>query len=478
MSGARRWASGLNAALASGLVLAMFAVLAELAHRHPLRIDVSAERSQALDPDTASVLALAESGAQTVTITAFSSQARNEESWVRDRLLRDFLAKLDAASELVTTSFVDFDRDRLTAEQLGVDRYGTVVVQAGRDRVDVGERDVFRAKGPVGHRDVTFVGEPAIAAAIRQVLSERVRTVVLLGGHGEDEIYDRGLGELRQLAARLDGQGLAVRTVDLLRDAPPGQPPRIPDDAAAVIVLGASVPLADAELNALRSWLGQGGAVGLFYDPDDPVPDLLGDLGVALPPGVALDPQSYFPHVDRPILRYGNHPITEPLVRDDVATVVSLARPVVVTPRDGVSAATLLQTSRQGWIERGSEPEPAYTPGEDVGGPVVVAVALTVSAPHPWIQRDSARIAIVGDVDLVRDELMEEGPGNATFVTNVVRWLVRSDQAFSRVGRVSRVRRLELGASRLTALRIVLMGAMPLAAAVAGIAVLAIRRSR
>jgi hypothetical protein len=85
---------------------------------------------------------------------------------------------------------------------------------------------------------------------------------------------------------------------------------------------------------------------------------------------------------------------------------------------------------------------------------------------------------VIGDVDLVRDELLAESPGNATLLANVLRWAVRTDDAFARVGRPARIRRLELGASQLQVLRWVLMGGMPLLAAGIGALVLWSRRGR
>jgi hypothetical protein len=75
-----------------------------------------------------------------------------------------------------------------------------------------------------------------------------------------------------------------------------------------------------------------------------------------------LDPLSQFPHVDRPLLQYGRHEITEVLLEDAVPTVVSVAAPIELVPRDGVGTGILLQTSRRGWIERGTEQPAAYTP--------------------------------------------------------------------------------------------------------------------
>lgn len=472
----RRWATGANAVLVAAIVLVILGLLSELARRHPLRIDVSADALATLDPDTLSVLALAGERGDRVTVTAFSAQAKDDEAWVRDRMMRDFLAVLDGGS--IETRFVDFDSDRLTAERLGVDRYGTVVVEAKGDRVDLSDRDVFRARGPKGKRDVTFVGEGAISAAIRQVLSERRPTLYVLRGHGEREVYDRGLGELEALADRIDEQGFAVRPLDLLGDAARGAQPTVPPDAAAVLILGLALPLAGLEEEALRTWLGTGGALGLFLDPGDPVPPLLGELGITVGTGIVLDATSWFPNVDRPLLRYGAHPITEVLVASDTPTVVSVAAPLGVEPKDGVTAETLLRTSPQGWVERGDEQPPAYTPEVDGAGPATVGLAVTVSRPHPWAKQGSARLVVVGDVEILRDELLSDAPGNGTFVTNVLRWLVRTDQGFARVGRPTRLRRLELGASQLAVVRWLLIGGMPLLAVLGGMAVALARRDR
>ena len=487
MSAGRRLATGTNALLVAALVLGALAVVVELAERHPWRIDVSADALATLDPDTRAALARIEERDATVRITAFGAQGKDEEAWVRDRTIRDFLQALEHASDRVETTFVDFDRDRITAERLGVDRYGTVVVEAEGDRVDLIDRELFRARGPIrsapgsqpsrNAREVTFLGEAAIAGAIRQVLSDRGRTVYLLSGHGEAEIFDRGLGELEALAARLDDQGWTARTVDLQRDG--GGAPAVPPDASAVLLLGPRAPLAPAEAEALRGYVGAGGSVGLFLDPGVPAPAWLDDLGVAVPAGVVLDEVSQFPDVDRPLLQYGRHPITEVLAADRVPTVVSVAAPLRVEPRDGVSAATLLQTSRRGWVERGAERPPRYTPGEDGEGPATVASALTLVRPHPWMEAGvEGRVLVVGDVDLVRDELLEDAPGNATFVTNALRWLVRTDERMARVGRPTAIRRRELDEARLEVVRWLLIGGMPLVAVLGGLLVLLVRRGR
>lgn len=480
---ARRLATGANALVVSLLAVLLAIVLAEIAQRHPLRLDLSADGWMTLDPDTAAAVDLVSERGAEITITAFSAQAKDEAAWARDRMLRDFLTALERQAALsadpprIQTRFVDFDRDRLTAERLGVDRYGTVVVESSKDRVDVADRELFRIRGPKDAREVSFVGEQAIAAAIRRVISSRRGAVVALSGHGERELYDRGLGELRGLAARIEDQGLDARTVDLMRDAP-ASGPAVPADAAVVLMVGPKAPLAAPEAEALKRFLKGGGGLAVLVEGKGAMPSFLADLGVTVGEGVALDPVSQFPNPDRPILSYGPHPIVEGLSRDGVATVVSVAAPLQLASIPGLTIAPLLRTSRQGWIERGNETPPSYDPAVDGAGPVVVGAAVTIGKPHAWAGERPGRVVVVGDVDLVADELMAEGPGNATFVTNMVRWLAAQDEPLTPVGRPLALRRLQLGTTQLGVIRVVLVGGVPLGVALLGSLLLFGRRQR
>jgi ABC-type uncharacterized transport system involved in gliding motility auxiliary subunit len=472
----RRWATGANAILVSLITLVLAAVLAELAGRHPARLDLSEDGWMTLDPDTVAALSLVQQRGEQVTITAFSAQAKDEAAWARDRMLKDFLAALQQQDQ-VQTRFVDFDLDRLTAERLGVDRYGTVVVQSGADRVDLADRELFRVKGPKNAREVSFIGESALAAALRQVVSQRRGAVIALSGHGERELYDRGLGELRGLASSISDQGLVARTVNLLEEAG-SSVPSVPADAAVVLMVGPKQPMASAEIEALRAFLKSGGGIGVFLEGTGAEPAWLAELGLGLEPGVALDPQRQFPNADRPVLGYGSHPIVEGLARDGVSTVVSVAAPVRTEPVAGVTSSILLRTSRQGWVERGQESPPSFDPQLDRAGPVTVAAALTVARPHPWAGERPGRVVLVGDVDLAADELMGEGPGNATFVTNVVRWLGGTDEPLTPVGRPLPFRRLQLGTTQLGVIRAVLLVGVPGLVALLGALTLWGRRQR
>src|SRR5690606_35810605 len=173
--------------------------------------------------------------------------------------------ELELASPSVRTRFVDFDRDRLTAEAFGVTHYGTVVVRGLGDRVDVSERDVFRRRGGMPP-STDFLGEGAVARAISKVLSQDARAVYLLEGHGEKRMTQRGPQGVHELVTLLEREGFDVSSLDLLRDAQGGVP-RVPDDAEAVLVIGPTAPLTPEEDQVLREYLAEGGGLGVFLDP-------------------------------------------------------------------------------------------------------------------------------------------------------------------------------------------------------------------
>jgi hypothetical protein len=470
----RRALTGANALLVAAFALVFLAAVSELASRFRWRLDLTEGRSATLLPETRAVLdRLADRGVE-VDVTAFSAQKRNADAWSKDRMMRDLLRELELASPRVHTKFVDFDADRRTAEDLGVDRYGQVVLAGAGTRVDLTEREMFRSVGKGADRELSFSGEDAFGKGLGRLLDSKVRTIYALRGHGEHEPYDRGLGELRTLSSLAENQGWRVRPLDLLRDAA-GEIPTVPDDAAAVIALGPTAPVGSGEEAALRNYLVRGGSIGWWTDGGRPSPAFFDDLGLSVLSGVVYDPAHVYPFEDRPLLSYGRHAITAPVSAEGLATVVAAAAPLAVEPREGVTASVLLTTGGQGWIERGTERPAHFDAGVDGAGPVAVAYALEVRRPNPL---GGGRLVVVGDTDVLTDEILGDGPGNASFLVNTLRWLVSAEEKGSVVARPGSVRRIALSPGQITATRAVVLGIVPLLPLIAALGVRAARRAR
>ena len=125
----RRLATGSNAMLVTAMVVIIVFMLVGFAEKGRVRWDLSADGGATLERDTELALQLLDAQDATVTITAFTAQARNDEAAVKDQTMRDFLRELDLRSPKLKTQLVDYDRDRITAEKLGIRQYGTVVIE-------------------------------------------------------------------------------------------------------------------------------------------------------------------------------------------------------------------------------------------------------------------------------------------------------------------------------------------------------------
>jgi ABC-type uncharacterized transport system len=441
----RRLAHGGNATLVSAVVVGLVVVLYLLVDLQRVRIDLSADQGSVLMEDTRTKLRLLDEGDVATSVTAFSAQEGKKEAWFKNRALRDLMDELDFASNNVKTRFVDFDKDRFTAEELGVTEYGTVVIQRGDDRVELRDREMFRRSGKKEQQSLDFVGEAAIARAFGQLLSDEARVVYSLVGHGELDTEGSdpaGAGDLKKL---LDGDGYQLKPLDLVRSREGGAVPRVPDDASAVLVLRPTVGLTAVEEDLLLAYLATGGKLLFAVEPSGVVPGMLGRLGVSVAPGKVLDKLLVFPYPDRPVPKYRSSPITQELSQAQMVTEVAGAAAVQVATLEGVRSTTLLETSRDGWIERGGpmvEGKAAYQPDVDGQGPAQMAISLEVSRESGLVRKGLGQVVVLGDADMVTSGLLSEGPGNATFVLNSIRWLVGDAARLSVVGKPREVRKL------------------------------------
>ena len=483
----RRLTYGSNATLVTGMVIVVLGLLYVLADVYRVRWDLSAEAANTLSADTLTKLRVLDAEGLPVEISAFTANAGRDESYFKDRSVKDLLTELDHHSQVITWRQVDFDKERLTAEQLGVTQYGHIVVQRGDDRVDIKERELFRRGGKGSDRKWEFLGESALNRALAQLLSPRRRVVYVLQGHGELDPDERGPDGLSSLASALDLERFEVAPLDLLRTGRDGEAPSIPEDAALLFIARPLGELTPPEEDLVLAHLGRGKPLLIAMDIGTPPPALLGRMGITLPEGMALDRELLFPYRDRPLPLSKRHAITEQLRDENLTTVLAGPAPVVVMnpPPTGVHAETVLTTSRDGWIERGGELEggmAVYEPGIDGEGPVDMAVALELLPSSGFVRagKPAARVLVVGDSDVFMNALIDEGPGNSAFAVNAIQWLAGEDDRLGAgtVRAVRTERRLALTKEEVGTLRWLSLGVMPGLVLLAGAGAWLSRRGR
>jgi len=482
----RRLTYGSNATIVTVIGVLILGLLYTLAAEKRVRWDLTQEGRNTLTADTVAKLALLDQDGEPVEVTAFSAQRGDDDASLKNRSMKDLLRELDAHSSVLKWRFVDFDKERLTAERLGVTQYSHVVVQRGGDRVDIRSRDIFRRSGRGDDRRLSFLGEMALARSFSQLHTPRRQVVYVLQGHGESSPEDRGPSGLADLADALDVERYDVETLDLISSDRGDEVPSVPDDAAMVLVAGGEGRWTDHESDALITYLSRGGGMLIAVDPGHAVPDLLTRMGIGVPSGVTMDTQVVFPFWDRPIPRIENHEITRGLRTGKLTPVLSHVAPLLVSDPlpDGVRVASIFRTGRTGWIERGGELRngaPVYEADLDQRGPIDMAVAVQIRPGAGWVRpgKPVARVLVVGDSDYLTNSLISGGPGNSTFALDSVHWLSGADARVASVGaRRQTVRRLSITQEQLGSLRWVSMGILPLLVGLLGFAVRMGRRGR
>jgi hypothetical protein len=482
----RRLSYGFNATLVTAMVVALVVVIYGVLDRHRVRWDLTEESANQLQRDTLHKIELLDAAGEPVSITGFTHQAGKKETYFKNRELKDLLEELEYGSTSIQVRWIDFDRERLTAEALGVRDYGMVVVQRGQQRVDLRSRDLFRNRGKGADRELVFLGEAALNQAFSQLMTETRRVVYALQGHGEPNPESTDPDGLSSLAELLEQEHYFLEPLDLVRDRDdPMQAPAVPDDASALLIARPRAPLAEPEHQALLEYLGRGGPLMLMLDVGQPVPEVLSRLGVSVQEGYVMDQLRVFPYDDRPVPVYRKHPITDDLLEERLVTVMAHVAPLTLhdPAPQGVRASTLLRTSRQGWIDRGGALErgaAVYEPEIDIEGPVEMAFALDLGAGQGLVKAGQrpGRVVVVGDGDMVLNTLIADGPGNASFLVNAFRWLLGDDARLSVVGRPTTVRKLALTEADTAMIRWVALALMPLLIIMIGGAVWTSRRGR
>ena len=109
---------------------------------------------------------------------------------------------------------------------------------------------------------------------------------------------------------------------------------------------------------------------------------------------------------------------------------------------------------------------------------MAIAVALEVTKDSGLVKGKAARAVVMGDADAFSNALLAEGPGNATFALDTIRWLVGDEARISVVGRPQNARRLALTEEDQGRIRWLALGLGPVLVVVLGAGVWASRRGR
>ncbi|MEL7059214.1 MAG: GldG family protein [Acidobacteriota bacterium] len=388
----RPWVIGSTLGVGALLVLLIWAMVNYLAWRHHQRFDWTGAELYTLSEKSKRVVAELDRDIDLVTVIDPGSELFTQV----DELLDRYVA---ANPSRVSRRDLDAARDRLELEQMveryGIERRNVLVVASGDDRRIIQEFELaeYAYDGMPGQAPsvAEFRGEKMITGAILALVEARKPRILITTGHGELTLEPTadgaGLSQLRDLVG---GDNFEIESWSSIAAE------SVPAGTDLVLVAGPRRPFLPSEVAMFQRYVAEGGRMLLLLDPaldgqatgvvDLGLSSWLVQLGIELRPDLVLDPTSAMPFYGPEALytaSYGQHPIVEGLESGQLPVLLPIARSVTRTAPapDGVELDELVFTSDAGWGETDLASLDGVAPGgEDLLGPVPLAVAATVTA--------------------------------------------------------------------------------------------------
>ncbi len=419
--GTRTARYGAGAAVMALLALGIVVAANAISLRHSVRWDFTENKRNSVSPQTIQVLRTLK--APVSAIAFFRSDTPGKKT------AEDLLTQYATYSRgKFTWRLEDTDRAPALARQYGVESYGTVVLEGG-------------PSGQTRTEKVQDAEEEKLTNAIVKITRADKRVVYVLKGHGEREIGSTDRGGFSQAKEQMEKANYEVKDLFLARD------PKIPDDAAIVMVPSPKTDLFPQELAALDGYIAKAGKVFLMAGPfqAETTMKYLTKYGIVVDEDVVIElnpiGQVFGVGPLVPVVgQYEAHPITKDMA--GVMTLFPLTRsvaPAKALPK-GVQASSLAQTSRQSWGETDKnvfQTGKATPDPNEKTGPLSVALVATVDAqPDPKAEGDAAkkapkaRIVVVGTADFASNQFLG-AQGNRDFFLNVVSWLAEEEDLIS-----------------------------------------------
>jgi ABC-type uncharacterized transport system involved in gliding motility auxiliary subunit len=375
--------------------------------RHSYRYDLTRNKRFSLAGQTSNVLRGLD---KDIELYGFFRQADAERSRATD-----LFAQYTHHSGRIRSELIDPDRKPGRAATMGVTDYGTVVIQCGNKREQVGR-----------------LSEEALTNAILKVTRDVVKVVYFVVGHGEKDPTSSGPAGYSIMRDAVESENYDVKTLSLFDE------PAVPEDCHLVIVAGPTNDYFESETTKITEYLSSGRNALFLADPRVSLPNIekvLAQYRVILEDNVIIDPYSriFGAEYTVPVVtQYVEHPITREI---DVATFYPMSRSVRLAPPgdQGVVAQYLAQTGKSAWGETdldGVRRGQAVRDEADAAAPLAIAIIASKKyedgAPSAT-GSDESKIVVFGDSDFADNSAFRIS-GNADLLLNAINFLAEEKE--------------------------------------------------
>lgn len=519
------------------LVLGILIAINYLAWRHHDRFDWTSSELYTLSDKSENILRSLDQDLEIVTVMDPQVEVHDQ---LRELLAR-YAAATPRITVRELDPFRNPAEAKLLIERLGLSRADVVVIAKadGSDKrivetANLAEYDYSGAQYGEAPTMKAFNGEREITRAIVDLVSSSKPVVRFTTGHGEASLDGRDARGLSTAAELLGGDNLELEEWASLGAAD------VPPETELVVIAGPTTGFVAPELASLDRFLARGGRVLVAVDPtlspdgqlvESGLREWLSGHGVALGDDIVVDPSNPLPFFGAETIfasDWADHPVTESFSDAQLSVVLSLARSVGATSTAS-DPVVLVKTSAAGWGETNLAGLPQVEKNEtDLAGPVGLAVAVEVPAgsmpPAPVVEPTddgvtvdgedelasaadpveqetpsesiaeaetepetepegeaaasaAGRLLVVGDADFLTDGFIRNA-GNANFLANIANWMLERTSQLGIEAKAPEQVRLTMTGSQMSAARWLVLGGLPLAAVICGVAVQRRRKSR
>ena len=352
----RKAGFGLGALVYTLLFVGVLTVLNIAVFRHDfLRFDSTAEKAYTLAPDSLRVLNSLE---KKVIVRSFSLGGK------LDPAVETLLKRFQSASSKFSWTIIDPEKKPQLVDQFGISQAGTLH---------------FSFEGEEKKREAKILrdaSEQEITNALLKLTRGEGKKVYLLSGHGEAQLGSQTESGYLFLKDAIEGENLKLEVLAL------GEKGEVPQDAAAILLLGPKKALLPEELQKNQGYLAAGGSAIFAAEPHttNDVAALVQPLGILVGNDIIIDRSLSGFGVLVMVSQYGVHPITASFGGSTVFNTISSVSKSP-TAAESVRITELAFSGENSWAEKEVEKiyseNPEATPNpEERHGPVPVAVAF------------------------------------------------------------------------------------------------------
>ncbi|HEX7975882.1 MAG TPA: DUF4350 domain-containing protein [Anaerolineales bacterium] len=402
---------GSNALVMSVAFIGILVVINYLVYQNSKRWDLTEDKQFTLAPETLSTL---DKLPASVKAEAFFTAQTSPDT--AKGLLDQYKFRSKGKFDY---QFIDPNQNPVAAQTAKITQDGSVVLTMN------GQQQI-----------VTSVNEQNLTGALVRLINPVNRVVYFLTGHGEANPDDTGQKGFSDAKTVLESKNYSVKTLNLLSTN------NIPADAKAIVVAGPTKPVSANEVTLLDQYVKNGGSLIVmedspimteFGDAADPLADYLTNTwGMTLEKDFVLDSTSQQSLSLAIGVQYGNHPITDKLTSQGMATIFPTARSITLKGiSGGQEALALVTTSQNAWGKTDlvelqklvqTQGSAAPTPDQKVDkmGPLALAAAIQT-------QDGKSHVAVFGDADFAANQFYTQY-GNGDLFVNSIDWAVGQEQ--------------------------------------------------